>query len=86
MRVGVGLAAALALCAACASPQPASPGWQKPGSSAEEFEEAKEACAGAALGKQSEAGTERVEARIIGNRFVACMKEQGWSRTEKKAG
>ena len=86
MRAGIGLAATLAFCAACASPQPASTGWQKPGGSAEEFEEAKQACAGEALGKQSEAGTERVEARVIGNRFVACMKEQGWSRPENKAG
>jgi hypothetical protein len=61
-------------------------GWQKPGGSAEEFEEAKQACSGEALGNEPYAGSERVEARVIGNRFVACMKEHGWSRAEKKAG
>ena len=85
MRAGIGLAVGLAFCAACASPQPTSLGWQKPGGSPEELEDTKQACAGRTLGEQSETGSEWVEARVVGNRFVACMKEHGWSRVEKTA-
>jgi hypothetical protein len=54
--------------------------WEKPGATAEDLEEAREAC----LAEPTPSNTnsqrrDRLEADAMGNAFVACMEARGWT-------
>jgi hypothetical protein len=83
MRAAAGWVLVLALSVACASTKPATVGWQKPGGSPEELRTTASQCKESTLESNHEAGSEWIEARVMGNSFTACMKKHGWSRAQK---
>ena len=64
----------------CASDPPPRSAWTRPGSDAQELESARQACLSKAADLQAQETSERLNARIAGNRFVDCMEERGWKR------
>lgn len=79
--LGVVIAVTLALLAGgCASGRRTVVVWEKAGASAEELEQARQACAEQPVERHSNATRrDRVAADAMGNAFVKCMEERGWT-------
>jgi len=71
---------ALVFTAACATDPPAKSAWTRPGGDREELEADRKACLSNPLDLQTQETSERLNARLAGNRFVDCMEERGWRR------
>lgn len=70
---------ALAL-ASCASGRRTVVVWEKEGASAEELEQARQACSEEPTRRHTTSvRRDRVDADAMGNAFVGCMQERGWT-------
>jgi len=64
----------------CATEAPTRLAWTKPGGDPGQLEAARQACLSNPSDLQGQEKSERINARLAGNRFVDCMEEQGWKR------
>jgi len=71
---------ALVFAAACATDPPARLAWTKSGGDREGLEVDRQSCLSNPRDLQAQEGSERLNARLAGNRFVDCMEERGWKR------
>lgn len=80
MKTAIAATITAALCVSCAAPKGPAIRWQKAGASSAELEAEKQACVSEATKERPEIQDERVGSRVLGNAFVDCMKQRGWSR------
>ena len=81
MQLFLLLLSALALASACTSTPPLKPAWTRPEATLGDLDAAREACLSDPGVLQSQEPSERINARLAGNRFVDCMEARGWKRT-----
>ncbi len=71
---------ALVFALSCTTDPPTRRAWTKPGGDPGQLEVARQSCLSKPPDLQAQETSERLNARLAGNRFVDCMEEQGWKR------